>query len=106
LTDNNKDAVSSSFSGYERNYLFMNQGGKSFVDRSGLSGLDTPGDGRSFAVLDYNRHGWPDIGLVNANAPLFELFRNELGSSTMAANGKMLAVRFVGGNQSPPTRSG
>ena len=99
MTDNNKEAISSSFSGYERNHLFVNQGGKAFVDRSGVSGLDALGDSRSFAVLDYNRDGWPDIGLVNANAPLFELFRNELGSWRMADRRKMLALRFVGGNQ-------
>ena len=54
-----------SFSGYERNHLFVNQDGKAFVDLSGVSGLDAVGDSRSFAVLDYNRDGWPDIGLVN-----------------------------------------
>jgi hypothetical protein len=99
MTDDNKEAISSSFSGYERNHLFVNQGGKAFVDLSGVSGLDTLGDSRSFAVLDYNRDGWPDIALVNANAPLFELFRNELGGSQMAAGHKVLALRFVGGNQ-------
>jgi len=88
-----------SFSGHERNHLFFNHRGKQFTDVSGLSGLDSPQDGRGFAVCDYNRDGWPDIALVNSNAPWLNLYRNNLGPCS--PDQQMVAVRFVGGNRSP-----
>ena len=84
-----------SLSGNERNKLFMNGSGKSFSDMSGVSGLDNIGDGRGFALFDYNRDGRQDIALVNANAPLFNLYRN-----AMKDHGNVVAVRFEGGNKS------
>ena len=83
-----------SLSGHERNKLFMNRAGKSFSDVSGISGLDNIADGRGFALFDYNRDGKQDIALVNANAPLFNLYRNAIGD-----RGNVVAVRFVGGNK-------
>ena len=83
-----------SLSGNERNKLFMNRAGKSFGDMSGISGLDNIADGRGFALFDYNRDGRQDIALVNANAPLFNLYRN-----AMENHGKVVAVRFEGGNK-------
>lgn len=82
-----------SLSGHERNKLFMNSAGKSFNDRSGISGLDNLGDGRGFALFDYNNDGRQDIALVNANAPLFNLYRN-----AMKDHGNVIAIRFEGGN--------
>ena len=83
-----------SLSGHERNKLFLNQSGTAFSDMSGISGLDNEADGRGFALLDYNRDGRQDIALVNANAPLFNLYRNAI-----ADHGNVIAVRFVGSNQ-------
>ena len=82
-----------SLSGHERNKLFVNRGGKSFRDLSGISGLDNVADGRGFAVFDYNRDGKQDIALVNANAPLFNLYRN-----AVTAHGNVIALRFEGSN--------
>ncbi|MGY8689829.1 MAG: ASPIC/UnbV domain-containing protein, partial [Verrucomicrobiales bacterium] len=78
----------------------MNRAGKSFSDMSGISGLDNIGDGRGFALFDYNRDGQQDIALVNANAPLFNLYRN-----AMKNHGNVIAVRFEGSNNaaSPST---
>ena len=86
-----------SFSGHERNHVFLNRNGGDYVEVSGISGLDHPGDGRAFAVLDYDRDGWQDVAVVNANAPLFQLFRNQMGER--GDPGGMIAIRFVGGNQ-------
>jgi thiol-disulfide isomerase/thioredoxin len=83
-----------SLSGNERNKLFMNSAGKAFSDLSGISGLDNIADGRGFALFDYNRDGKQDIALVNANAPLFNLYRN-----AMPDDGNVIALRFVGSNQ-------
>lgn len=92
-----------SFSGSERNHLFINNQGRAFSDLSPLSGLDTDADSRSFVFFDYDRDGWQDIALVNANAPLFSLYRNEIGESGPTTGQKragMIALRFVGGNAS------
>ena len=86
-----------SLNGNERNHYFANRGGRSFVDISALSGLDTPADSRGFAVLDYDRDGWQDIALVNANQPLFNLYHNEMPAAGLS--GGMIAIRFVGGNR-------
>ena len=93
-----------SLSGHERNHVFLNESGSDFRDVSGLSGLDHPGDSRSFAILDYDRDGWQDLALVNANAPLLQLFRNRIGES--GGSGGMVAVRFEGGNHSGASGSG
>ena len=74
-------------------------GGRSFADISGLSGLDNPADSRGFAVLDYDRDGWQDVALVNANQPLFNLYHNEMPATGL--RGGMIAIRFVGGNRTP-----
>ena len=88
-----------SLNGNERKHYFVNRGGRSFVDISGLSGLDNPADSRGFAVLDYDRDGWQDVALVNANQPLFNLYHNEMPASGLS--GGMIAIRFVGGNRTP-----
>ena len=87
-----------SLSGHERNHLFFSTQGKQFYDISSISGLDHPGDSRGFARLDYDRDGWQDIALVNANAPLLQLYRNQIADEDTSGKGQMLALRFVGGN--------
>jgi len=86
-----------SLNGNERNHYFANRGGRSFVDISGVSGLDNPADSRGFALLDYDRDGWQDVALVNANQPLFNLYHNEMPAAGLS--GGMIAIRFVGGNR-------
>jgi peroxiredoxin len=86
-----------SFSGHERNHVFLNENGDDYVEVSGVSGLDHPGDSRVFAILDYDRDGWQDIAMVNANAPLFQLYRNQMGER--GDPGEMVTVRFEGGNR-------
>lgn len=87
-----------SLNGNERNHYFANRGGRSFADISALSGLDNPADSRGFAILDYDRDGWQDLALVNANQPLFNLYHNEMTAAGL--HGGMIAIRFVGGNHS------
>ncbi len=89
-----------SLSGSERNHFFSNRKGSAFTDLSALSGLDTPADSRGFAVLDYDRDGLPDVALVNANQPLFNLYHNEIPASGALPGGGLIALRFVGGNHS------
>ena len=93
-----------SLNGNERNRYFANRAGRSFSDISALSGLDNPADSRGFAILDYDRDGWQDIALVNANQPLFNLYHNEMG--TTGLSGGVIAIRFVGGNRAASPSKG
>ena len=65
--------VSHSFSGHERNHLFLSDRGRRFSDISAISGLDNIADGRAFVLWDFDRDGWQDIALVNANTPLLNI---------------------------------
>ena len=86
-----------SFSGKERNHQFQNAQGREFHDISGISGIDTPQDGRTFAVWDYDRDGWQDIALLNINTPVLSLYRNQQSSCGNSQN--MVAVKLIGGNR-------
>jgi thiol-disulfide isomerase/thioredoxin len=93
-----------SLSGHERDRLFLSAGGTSFTDVSGVSAVDDPSDGRAAGIFDYDRDGWLDLALVSSNAPMLKLFRNRIGcqpalAARRPAGGRMLALRFVGGNQ-------
>lgn len=86
-----------SFSGSERNKLFMKVGEK-FRDLSGLSGLDTKLDSRNIAVFDYNRDGFQDFLVSNVNGQMLNVYRNGF-SQFKGENHNFVAVRFRGGNR-------
>ena len=91
-----------SFSGNEPNRLFLSSRGQRFTDLTGISGAGHTGDGRTFALLDFDRDGWCDIASVNSNAPKLVLFRNEIGGLIDKATPRgTIALRFLGGNTSP-----
>ena len=97
----------SSLSGHERNVLFINREGRAFEDVSGISGLNHPADGRAVGLLDYDRDGWQDLVVVNANAPQIQLFHNEIGSlPSREEDVDVLALRLVGGNRQASAESG
>jgi hypothetical protein len=81
-----------SYSGYEKNKFYLNVSGETFADLSGVSGADDVADGRTWAALDYDRDGWTDIALVNANAPLLSLYRNRIGEMKKSNHIKVLLV--------------
>ena len=86
------------FSGNERNHLYF--GGipdKQFEDYSSITGIDDPGDGRSFSLLDYDRDGRLDLVLASPGKPRFRLLRNGIGER-IGADNAYIALRFVGGN--------
>ncbi len=87
-----------SFSGNERNNLFLNLAANSFEDISGVSGIDHPADGRAMGLIDYDRDGWLDLAIVNANSPMLQLYRN--GIEKLVGPRPILAVRLRGGNRS------
>ena len=94
-------------SGHERNHLFFNDGGKSFTDISGISGIDHKADGRALALLDHNRDGWVDLAVVNANRPLLQLFENQLTQIAPRVTRRTgyLVLRFVGANDTPKAKA-
>src|SRR5262245_58200943 len=77
---------------HERNVLLRNDGRGSFDEVAGSAGLDLDQDGRSFAVLDYDGDGDPDLVLLAArSSPQLRLFRNDYAGRTAS-----LAVRLRG----------
>ena len=75
-----------------RNKFYLNLSGQTFADLSGVSGADDISDSRTWAALDYDRDGWTDIALVNANAPLLSLYRNRIGELKKSNHIKILLV--------------
>lgn len=66
-----------SWSGRERNVAYRNVGGGKFEDVSYVTGLDFNGDGRAFAVFDYDHDGRQDLALTFRTGPRLRLLRNE-----------------------------
>ena len=82
-------AKGASFSGHERNRLFIQgmQGDTiAFRDESLVSGADSRADGRAFAELDWDWDGDVDLVLINANAPRVQLFENQLKTDMSGAS--------------------
>ncbi len=99
-------STGASWSGHERNHLFLGRPGEGeFVRVSGISGLDDEGDSMSAAMLDFNRDGWMDVALGNISKPRFRLLRNDVKERLREGANGFIALRFVGGNDRPePTQ--
>ena len=79
--------------------MFQNHQGSRYDDVSALSGLDNIADGRCWVRWDFDRDGWSDVALCNADYPLLNLYRNlQSGWVTDAKPQHFLALRLVGGN--------
>jgi thiol-disulfide isomerase/thioredoxin len=68
-----------SFSGYERDTLFLNREGRKFTDISGVSGIDSISDGRAAVFADFDNDGDEDVFLTTIQGPGHLLFRNNVG---------------------------
>jgi tetratricopeptide (TPR) repeat protein len=64
------------WSGYERNVFYVNNGDGSFSDASAAIGLDFVEDGRSFAMADFDHDGRLEVFLKNRNAPQLRVLKN------------------------------
>jgi len=80
-----------SFSGWERNKVWLNRKNGTFLDISGISAADSVGDGRAAVFVDYDDDGDLDILLRAMHGRATLLFRNELGQDK-----KWLRVVLVG----------
>ncbi|CAN5153357.1 hypothetical protein BH11MYX1_BH11MYX1_04240 [soil metagenome] len=83
-------------SGHERDKLFLSREGKSVVDVSYLSGADGIEDARTFVKADLDRDGFEDLIVINRNAPILRVYRNQLGPATKH---HFLGVRLEGSRQ-------
>ncbi len=64
------------WSGYERNIFYANNGDGTFSDISGVVGLDFLEDGRAFALSDYDHDGRQEVFLKNRNGPQLRVLKN------------------------------
>jgi peroxiredoxin len=72
-----------SFSGYERDALFLRDGG-AYIDISGVSGLDSLSDGRAAVMADFDNDGDLDVFLTTLQGESHLLFRNNVGQDARA----------------------
>jgi enediyne biosynthesis protein E4 len=63
-------------SSFERKRIFLNVGGKEFLDISYLTSADTDGDGRSVVAADFRNNGRQDLILRQAGGGPLMLFEN------------------------------
>ncbi|HEX8129750.1 MAG TPA: redoxin family protein [Pyrinomonadaceae bacterium] len=68
-----------SFSGYERDPLYLNLGTKKFMDISGVSGIDSITDGRAGVFADFDNDGDLDVFSTTIQGQAHLLFRNNIG---------------------------
>jgi thiol-disulfide isomerase/thioredoxin len=72
-----------SFSGYERNPLYLNHG-EGFLDISGVSGIDSVQDGRASVYGDFDNDGDLDVFVSTIQGPAHLLYRNNVGQDERA----------------------
>src|ERR1700675_2930798 len=66
----------STWNGYERNTLYLNNRNGTFSEISGVSGLDFLDDSRSFALADLDHDGRLEVILKNRNSPQLRVLQN------------------------------
>ena len=81
-----------SFSGYERDPLYLNLGNRKFVDVSGCSGIDSVTDGRAGVFADFDNDGDLDVFMTTIQGQSHLLFRNNVGQDN-----RWLRVALDGG---------
>lgn len=70
-----------SFSGGERNCVFLNCGGQSFADVSAITGFDFPDDARAVVATDWDFDGDLDLWTTARTAPRMRFLKNQSQSS-------------------------
>jgi len=83
-----------SFSGYERDPLYLNLGTKKFMDISGVSGIDSITDGRAGVFADFDNDGDLDVFSTTIQGQSHLLFRNNVGQTN-----NWLRVALEGGER-------
>jgi tetratricopeptide (TPR) repeat protein len=79
------------WSGFERNVFYLNNGDGTFSDVSGIVGLDCIQDSRTFALADFDHDGRQEMILKNRNSPQLRFFKNVIPDLAPA-----IALRLIG----------
>lgn len=86
-------------SAYEKNCVYLNMDGESFMDVSYASGVDLDSDSRSVVCADFNHDGATDILVASVGGGPLRLFINEIPNrgnrvrlNLTAANGNRKAI--------------
>jgi len=79
------------WSGFERNVFYSNNRDGTFSDISGIAGLDSIEDSRTFAFADFDHDGRLEVLLKNRNGPQVRLFKNVIPEL-----GPAIAFRLLG----------
>jgi Flp pilus assembly protein TadD len=88
----NQLLIHGSIASHQRNVFLRNDGHGGYDEISGTIGLDLDQDGRSFAVLDIDGEGDPDLVVMAARqAPQLRVFRNDFEGKAAS-----IALRLVG----------
>ena len=90
-----------SFSGRERNRLFLNLEGRGFAEVAAVAGTDMTDDARAVARWDQDGDGDEDLVVSNRGAPVLRLLRNEQDTKpaltlTLTGNGIDTNIDAVG----------
>ena len=78
-------------SAYERNRLFLNLDGESFIDASFASKADIDSDSRSVVAADFDRDGAPDLLVASVGGGPLRLFLNRF-----PPNGRRVLLELIG----------
>ncbi|MDF1838375.1 MAG: ASPIC/UnbV domain-containing protein [Planctomycetota bacterium] len=81
-----------SFNGNERSQLFLGAGDGTFQTYSGLSGADSPLDGRGLIAVDFDDDFDLDLFAHNIQRERHNLYRNEVDSPGRATKVRLLAT--------------
>ncbi|MFN0007735.1 MAG: ASPIC/UnbV domain-containing protein [Planctomycetota bacterium] len=82
-----------SFSGHERDKLWINRGADGFADLSDISGADSPNDGRAAIAADFDDDGDLDLFVHHIQRERHGLLRNNIGAPGGAGN-RFLKLRL------------
>lgn len=80
-------------SAFERNRLYLNVDGHSFIDGSFTSTVDLDSDSRSAIVGDFNSDGAPDLLVGSVGGGPLRLFQNQAASSANFLRIKLKGIR-------------
>ena len=80
-----------SFSGNERNCVYVNLGSERFADVSGISGIDFADDARAVGQVDWDNDGDLDFWISNRNSPQVRFLQNN-----SAEHDGVISVRLRG----------
>ena len=79
-----------SFSGRERNCVFLNTRGPRFADVSAVMGLDHLDDSRAVAVSDWDHDGDLDLWVANRTAPRVRFLRNDVENENHSVSFRLI----------------